>query len=85
MYYPHPDDSSSLEFSGDMNNFVSAHKYRVFSPDDELLHLIINSLVPTQNQFTIWQSPSHGMPSSITGQASTRGEGQCIYPGFHGH
>jgi len=34
MYYPHPDDSSSLEFSGDMNNFVSAHKYRVFSPDD---------------------------------------------------
>jgi len=51
MYYPHPDDSSSLEFSGDMNNFVSAHKYRVFSPDDELLHLIINSLVPTQNRF----------------------------------
>ena len=53
MYYPHPDDSSSLEFSGDMNNFVSAHKYRVFSPDDELLHLIINSLVPTQNRFPI--------------------------------
>lgn len=53
MYYPHPDDPSALEFSGDMNNFVSAHKYRVFSPDDELLHLIINSLVPTQNRFPI--------------------------------
>lgn len=53
MYYPHPDDSSALEFSGDMNNFVSAHKYRVFSPDDDLLKLIINSLVPTQNRFPI--------------------------------
>jgi len=53
MYYPHPEDSAALEFSGDMNNFVSAHKYRVFSPDDELLHLIINSLVPTQNRFPI--------------------------------
>ena len=34
MFYPHPDKPDTVEFSGDMNNFVSAHKYRVYSPDD---------------------------------------------------
>ncbi len=53
MYYPSQDNPAALEFSGDMNNFVSAHKYRVFSPDENLLHLIVNSLVPTKNQFAI--------------------------------
>lgn len=53
MYYPHPENSAALEFSGDMNNFVSAHKYRVFSPDDSLLDLIINSMVPEKNRFAI--------------------------------
>jgi hypothetical protein len=53
MFYPHPDDEEKLEFSGDLNNFVSAHKYRVFAPDDDLLDLITNSLVPEENQFPI--------------------------------
>jgi DNA helicase HerA-like ATPase len=53
MYYPHPEDDEKLEFSGDLNNFVSAHKYRVFAPDDELLDIITNSLVPVENQFPI--------------------------------
>lgn len=53
MYYPHPEDFDKLEFSGDLNSFVSAHKYRVYAPDDALLDLIINSLVPSTNQFNI--------------------------------
>jgi len=53
MFYPHPDDPEKLEFSGDLNNFVSAHKYRVFSPDDALLDLITNSLVPETNRFPL--------------------------------
>jgi DNA helicase HerA-like ATPase len=53
MFYPHPEDKEKLEFSGDLNNFVSAHKYRVFSPDDVLLDLITNSLVPEANRFPI--------------------------------
>jgi DNA helicase HerA-like ATPase len=53
MFYPHPEDQEKLEFSGDLNNFVSAHKYRVFSPDDDLLDLITNSLVPETNRFAI--------------------------------
>lgn len=51
MFYPHPDIKDTVEFAGDMNNFVSAHKYRVYAPDDDLLDLIINSMVPKQNQF----------------------------------
>jgi DNA helicase HerA-like ATPase len=53
MFYPHPEDQNKLEFSGDLNNFVSAHKYRVFSPNDVLLDLITNSLVPETNRFPI--------------------------------
>jgi hypothetical protein len=36
-----------------MNNFVSAHKYRVYAPDDELLNLVVNSLVPSESRFSI--------------------------------
>lgn len=53
MYYPHPDRQDTIEFAGDMNNFVSAHKYRVFSPDDALLDLVINTLVPLENRFSL--------------------------------
>ena len=53
MFYEHPDRENSIEFSGDINNFVSAHKYRVYAPDNELLHLIVNSLVPDENRFQI--------------------------------
>lgn len=50
MYYPNPLDNSLIEFSGDVNNVVSAHKYQVFSPDKDLLDLIINGLVNKKNQ-----------------------------------
>lgn len=53
MMYPHPEKYDQIEFSGDLNNFVSAHKYRVYAPNKELLDLIINSLVPKENQFII--------------------------------
>ncbi len=53
MFYPNPDKVDTVEFSGDMNNFVSAHKYRVYSPDDALLDLVINTLVPIENRFSL--------------------------------
>jgi len=53
MFYPHPEKQDSVEFSGDMNNFVSAHKYRVYAPDDNILDLVINSLVPQDKRFKI--------------------------------
>lgn len=53
MFYKHPDVDNSLEFSGDLNNFVSAHKYRVYAPTDEVLKLIVNSMVPEDNRFEI--------------------------------
>jgi len=53
MFYPHPERPNSIEFSGDLNNFVSAHKYRVYAPDDNLLRLITNSLVPLETRFQI--------------------------------
>jgi len=36
-----------------LNNFVSAHKYRVYAPEEDLLNLIMNSSVPETNQFQI--------------------------------
>lgn len=53
MFYPHPEKQDSVEFSGDMNNFVSAHKYRVYAPDAAILDLVINSLVSPEKRFKI--------------------------------
>lgn len=53
MFYPNPDDNKKIEFSGDLNNFVSAHNYELYSPNDEILDLIVNSLVSEENRFTI--------------------------------
>ena len=53
MFYEHPEKDNKIEFSGDLNNFVSAHKYRVYSPTPELLDLIVNSLVPDENKFSL--------------------------------
>jgi hypothetical protein len=53
MFYPHPEKMNEVEFSGDLNNYVSAHKYRVYAPDDPLLQLITNSMVPNENRFII--------------------------------
>ena len=53
MYYPHPEKTNSIEFSGDLNNYVSAHKYKIYAPDDALLDLINNAIVPQENRFKI--------------------------------
>ncbi|MCK9555032.1 DUF87 domain-containing protein [bacterium] len=53
MFYPNPQKADAVEFSGDLNNFVSAHKYRIYAPDDKLLDLVNNSMVPEQNRFQI--------------------------------
>ena len=45
--------ASRIEFSGDLNNYVSAHKYKVYAPDDTLLDLVTNSIVPVENRFQI--------------------------------
>ncbi|MDB0439843.1 hypothetical protein C4R89_09875 [Clostridioides difficile] len=45
MFYPNPDNMDEITFSGDVNNVVSAHKYKVYSPNKELLDIIVNSLV----------------------------------------
>lgn len=53
MFYPHPDKADTVEFSGDMNNFVSAHKYRVYAPDNALLDLVINAMVPQEHRVSL--------------------------------
>src|SRR4029077_874468 len=46
-------DMACLAFSGDVNNVVSAHRYRVFSPDEPLLKLIVNGTVKPLLRFEI--------------------------------
>ena len=53
MFYPHPEKQDTIEFSGDLNNYVSAHKYKIYAPDDALLDLVNNSIVPNENRFKI--------------------------------
>lgn len=49
MFYADPKNMQRLEFSGDVNNVVSAHRYKVFAPNEELLNLIINGMVKIEN------------------------------------
>lgn len=53
MFYPSSEDGTKVEFSGDLNTVVSAHRYRVYSPNDELLDIITNSLVRDESKFEI--------------------------------
>lgn len=46
MFYADPERSERLAFSGDVNNVVSAHRYKVYAPDQPLLELVVNGLVP---------------------------------------
>lgn len=45
MFYADPENVDKLAFSGDVNNIVSAHKYEVYAPDEELLNVIVNGMV----------------------------------------
>lgn len=53
MFYADPSDMRQLSFSGDVNNVVSAHRYRVFAPDEALLEIIVNGTVKPQLRFEI--------------------------------
>jgi len=50
MFYANPNETKKLAFSGDVNNVVSAHRYAVFAPDNELLDLIVNGTVKQEDQ-----------------------------------
>jgi hypothetical protein len=53
MFYADPSDAQKLAFSGDVNNVVSAHRYKVFAPDEALLQVIINGMVKSELQYKI--------------------------------
>ena len=53
MFYANPQEMRKLEFSGDVNNVVSAHRYKVFAPDETLLRLVVNGMVKAERQATI--------------------------------
>lgn len=53
MFYADPVDADKLAFSGDVNNVVSAHRYKVFAPSAELLAVITNGMVKVEQQFEI--------------------------------
>ena len=46
-------DKNSLKFAGDVNNYLSPHKYIVFSPNDEILSIIVNEMVSKTNPFKL--------------------------------
>lgn len=79
MFYADPEDTAKLAFSGDVNNVVSAHRYKVYAPNDELLQLIINGMVKPEDQFQLGHLRtmecgliSNGMPSKIPVKISMR-------------
>jgi len=53
MFYANPKDTRKLAFSGDVNNVVSAHRYKVYAPDEQLLKLIVNGTVKEEHQFRL--------------------------------
>lgn len=53
MFYADPQDMQRLAYSGDVNNVVSAHRYKVFAPDDALLRLIVNGMVKGEQRVEI--------------------------------
>lgn len=55
MFYADPANTDKLAFSGDVNNVVSAHRYKVYAPDESLLRVIVNGMVKSEDQFTIGQ------------------------------
>jgi len=50
MFYADSTDTRRLAFSGDVNNVVSAHRYKVYAPDEALLKLIVNGTVKPEQQ-----------------------------------
>lgn len=53
IFYADPNDMKALAFSGDVNNVVSAHRYKVFAPDDGILKVIVNGMVKPEHRIQI--------------------------------
>lgn len=53
MFYADPGSMQKLAYSGDVNNVVSAHRYKVFAPNEALLKVIINGMVKPEDQVEI--------------------------------
>lgn len=53
MFFPDQTNAGKISYSGDVNNVVSAHRYKVYSPTKELLEIIVNGTVRPENQFPI--------------------------------
>lgn len=53
MFFPDSNDNNKIIFSGDVNNIVSAHRYKVYAPTDDLLKIIVNGIVRPENKFPI--------------------------------
>jgi hypothetical protein len=53
MFYADPSNMQRLAFSGDVNNVVSAHHYKIYAPDEMLLKLIVNGTVKPEQPFEI--------------------------------
>jgi DNA helicase HerA-like ATPase len=53
MFYPNQSETERLDFAGDVNAIVSAHRYKVYAPDDDLLNLIVNGTIRREQRFSI--------------------------------
>jgi hypothetical protein len=53
MFYANPTSLTDLAFSGDVNNVVSAHRYKVYAPDKHLLELVVNGTVEREQRFEL--------------------------------
>ena len=53
MFFPDRNDSNKVMYSGDVNNVVSAYRYKVYAPTESLLKLIVNGIVRPIRQFPI--------------------------------
>lgn len=53
MFYPNPDKQDLIEFSGDVNNVVSGHRYKIYSPTPDMLDLIVNGTLNLKNQWPL--------------------------------
>ncbi len=70
MFYANPSDMQRLAFSGDVNNVVSAHRYKVFAPDEALLKIVVNGMVKPELQFEVGILRTMECSLSSTGAAS---------------
>lgn len=70
MFYADPTNMQRLAFSGDVNNVVSAHRYKVFSPDEALLKVVVNGTIKPEQQFEIGRLRTMECGLSSNGGAS---------------